>query len=189
MAKSRQRKCLNCGEFFDPNHRNQTRQHYCSKPECRRASKAASQGAWLAKPENSDYFRDPSHVVRVKAWRAAHPGYSRKRSKASLALQDRLPAQPIDLIEEITIRGEMPAAALQDPLPAQAVDPIEQTAICGEMPAAALQDVLIPLRPILAGLIAHLFELTLQDDIDQTTRRLAQLGHDIRNRSHHKNHH
>ena len=185
MAKSGQHKCLNCAEFFDPDHRNQTRQHYCSKPECRRASKAASQGAWLAKPQNSDYFRDPSHVARVKEWRAAHPSYSRKRSKASLALQDRLPVQPLDSIEETAIRGELPAAALQDPLPVQLVDLIEEKAIRGEMPAVALQDVLIPLSPILAGLIAHLFELTLQDDIDQTICRLVQLGTDILNRSHH----
>jgi len=61
---------------------------------------------------------------------------------------------------------------------------VEQTAIRGEMPASsALQDVLNPLSPILAGLIAHLFELTLQDDIAITTRRLIQLGHDIINRS------
>ena len=26
---------------------------------------------------NDDYFRDPVHVARVQAWRAAHPGYSR----------------------------------------------------------------------------------------------------------------
>lgn len=98
MAKTGQHKCLNCGEFFDPDHRNQAHQSYCSETECRRASKAASQAAWLAKPENKDYFRDPSHVERVKAWRAAHPGYKRKRPKASLVLQDRLPAQPVDFI-------------------------------------------------------------------------------------------
>ncbi len=163
MAKAGQHKCLNCGEFFDPDHRNQARQNYCSKAECRRASKAASQAAWLAKPENKDYFRDPSHVERVKAWRAAHPGYKRNRPKASLVLQDSLPAQPVDSIEETAIRDEMPAAVV-------------------------LQDVLTPLNPMLVGLIAHLFELRLQDDIDQTTRRLVQLGSDILNRSHHEDH-
>jgi hypothetical protein len=166
MAKFGQRKCLNCEEFFDPDHRNQARQHYCAKPECRLASKAASQAAWLVKPENTDYFRDPSHVARVQAWRSAHPGYSRKRTKTSLALQDPLSVQAIDFIEESPIRGEMPESP----------------------PASALQDVLNPLSPILAGLIAHLFSLTLQDDIDQTSRRLVQLGTDIINRSHHEDH-
>ena len=121
MAKSGQRKCLNCGDIFDPDFRNAGRQHYCSKPECRRASKAASQAAWLAKPQNSDYFSDPLHVQRVQAWRAAHPGHSRARRKVSPALQDALPAQAIDFIEETRHRGEIPEApempALQDALP------------------------------------------------------------------------
>jgi len=163
MAKSGQRKCLNCEEFFDPDHRNKTRQHYCTKPDCRHASKAASQAAWLAKPQNSDYFSDPSHVARVQAWRCAHPGYSRVRTKVSVALQDCLPLQAIDSIEETANRAEIPEPP----------------------PAPALQDVLHSLSPILTGLIAHLFEFTLQDDIDQASRRLVQLGTDIINRSHH----
>jgi hypothetical protein len=163
MAQCGQRKCLNCGEFFAPDHRNRDRQHYCSKPECGHASKAAAQAAWLAKPANSGYFRDPSHVSRVQAWRAAHPGYSRRRAKASVALQDPLPAQETDLIEETANRGEMPG------LP-------------------ALQDSFTPANPILTGLIAHLFSLTLQDDIDQATHRLIQLGLDINRRSHHEDH-
>ena len=165
MAKPGQRKCLNCEEFFDPDHRNKTRQHYCTKPECRHASKAAAQAVWLAKPQNSDYFRDPAHVARVQAWRCAHPGYSRVRAKISVALQDALPLQLIDSIEETANRAEIP-----------------------EMPApAALQDTLPPMEPILTGLIAHLFEFTLQEDIDQIIRRLVQLGTDIINRSHHAN--
>jgi hypothetical protein len=118
MAKCGQRRCLNCGEFFDPDCRNAGRQHYCSKPECRCASKAAAQAAWLAKPQNSDYFRDPSHVARVQAWRAAHPGYSRGRRKPSNALQEDLPVQAIDSIEETPNRSEIPKIpALQDSLP------------------------------------------------------------------------
>jgi hypothetical protein len=159
MAKSGQRKCMNCCEFFDPDRRNQTRQNYCSKPECRRASKAAAQAAWLAKPQNSNYFSDPVHVERVQAWRAAHPGYSRGRRKATPALQDALPAQTIDLIEEIDHRGEIP-----------------------EKPA--LQDAFPTLKPMLTGLIAHVFGFALQDDIDQAIAHLVQLGTDITYRSH-----
>ncbi|MCK9214871.1 MAG: hypothetical protein M0P52_10560 [Rhodoferax sp.] len=163
MAQSGQRKCLNCAEFFTPDHRNRTRQHYCTQPECRKASKTAAQAAWLAKPANQDYWRDPSHVARVQAWRAAHPGYSRKGPKAAVALQDPLPAQAIDSIEETVNRGAIP-----------------------ELPA--LQDAFTPASPILTGLIAHLFSVTLQDDIDQVTRRLIQLGNDINRRSHHEDH-
>ncbi len=162
MAKSGQRKCLKCGEFFDPDCRNAERQRYCSKPECRRASKAASQAAWLAKPQNVDYFCCPTQVVRVQAWRAAHPGYSRVRCKDSPALQDSLPMQVTDSIEETTDRGEMPEIASP----------------------AALQDALAPLEPMLTGLIAHVFGFALQDDIDQIKVRLVQLGTDITYRSH-----
>ena len=161
MAQSGQRKCLCCGDFFDRDHRNRKRQRYCSNANCRRASKAASQAAWLAQPQNIDYFRDPVHVARVQAWRTAHPGYSRGKRRRPPALQDALIAQAIDTIEEYPIHGEIAAA-------------------CS---LTALQDLLNAPSPVLAGLIAHLFEGTLQEDIATTTRRLVQLGHDVINRS------
>jgi hypothetical protein len=69
----------------------------------------------------------------------------------------------------------------------QVVDSVEETPIRTEIPAppdiSALQDLLNAPSPLLAGLIAHLFEATLQDDIASTTRRLIQLGHDVINRS------
>ena len=163
MAQSGQRKCLCCKLFFDPDHRNRERQRYCAQPECRRSSKSASRGAWLAKPDNRDYFRDPVHIARVQVWRAAHPGYSRGKRRRVSPLQDALSTQAHDLIEETVIRGERAGAV-------------------------ALQDILIApshsLSPVLVGLIAHLFEVTLQEDIAATTRRLVQLGHDVINRSH-----
>ncbi len=161
MAQSGQRKCLCCGLFFDFDHRNRKRQRYCSATACRRASKAASQASWLAQPQNREYFRDPVHVVRVQAWRAAHPGYGRGRHRTPRALQDSLIVQVSDSIEESADRGEIAAA-------------------CAE---PALQDSLNALPPALAGLIAHLFEVTLQEDMAATTRRLVQLGHDVINGS------
>ena len=161
MAQSGQRKCLCCGEFFDLDHRNRDRQKFCSAPACRRASKASSQAAWLTKPQNTAYFRDPVHVARVQAWRAAHPGYGRTQSARAAPLQDSLIAQVADLIEGSPNRGET-AVPVAD---------------------SALQDLLNAPSPVLAGLIAHLFEVTLQDDIAATTRRLIQLGHDVINRS------
>ena len=157
MAQSGQRKCLCCGLFFDSDHRNLTRQRYCSATACQHASKVASQAAWLARPQNREYFRDPVHVERVQAWRAAHPGYGRGRHRAPRALQDRLIAQVPDSTEESADRGEIAAA-----------------------PAApALQDSWSTLAPALAGLIAHLFEVTLQDDFDSTARRLVKRGQDL----------
>ena len=167
MAKPGQRKCLCCQHFFDLDHRNLKRQRYCCKPECRRASKAASQAVWLAKPQNQSYFRDPVHVARVQAWRAAHPGYSRGKRRGPPALQDLMITQVHDCIEESSNGGE--------------------TAGTGEAPA--LQDLLSASSPLLAGLIAHLFQVSLQDEMAATTRRLVQMGHDLINRSRHENRH
>ena len=140
MAQAGQRKCLCCGLFFAPDHRNRTRQRYCAALACRRASHAASQVAWLARPEHVAYFRGPEHVARVQAWRAAHPGYSRGRRRQARALQEALGAQTVESTAQSAVRAAAVAAVpLQDFWPAAA--------------------------PVLVGLIAHLFEVTLQDDI------------------------
>ena len=107
MAQCGQRKCLCCREFFDVDHRNRNRQRYCSDTACRRASKAASQAAWLTQPKNATYFSDPIHVARVQAWRATHPGYSRSKPGVLKPLQDPLVAQVVDLIEETSYRKKI----------------------------------------------------------------------------------
>ncbi|MEK7231517.1 MAG: hypothetical protein AAB115_05785, partial [Pseudomonadota bacterium] len=94
----------------------------------------------------------------------AHPGYSRGKARKPAALQDPLITQVPEDIEEYPIRGELAEAT----------------------GAAALQDLLNAPAPVLAGLIAHLFELTLQDDMAATARRLVQLGHDVIKRSRHE---
>ena len=63
MAKAGQRKCMSCGEFFIPDHRSGERQRYCCAADCRHASKAASQAAWLARPPNNDYFSCTEHSL------------------------------------------------------------------------------------------------------------------------------
>ena len=97
MTQRRQRKCLNCGELFRADPRNLRHQRYCSAHPCRKASKAskaASQARWLSKPQNRNYFRGPEHGERVRAWRAANPGYGRGRRRA---LQDHSLTQAVDL--------------------------------------------------------------------------------------------
>ena len=157
MAQGGQRKCLCCGDFFFPDHRCAGRQRYCAAAPCRRASKAASQAAWLALPQNVDYFKGCVHVERLRAWRAANPGRSAERARARPALKDPLIAQVSDVIEQMADRGVPPKSPAEP----------------------ALQDSLQPSTALLAGLIADLFELTLQDDFDSTTRRLVQRGHDL----------
>jgi hypothetical protein len=150
MGCGERRKCKCCHKLFRPDRRNRARQHYCSAPACRAASKAASQARWLAKPENQDYFRGPENVARVQAWRSRHPGYWRKGRPADPALQDALTAQPIDLTKET-----------------------------GEVARPPLQDVLSAQPAVLIGLIAHLTGTPLQDDIVRTAGRLLRLGQDI----------
>jgi len=150
MAKAGQRKCMSCGEFFNSDHRNRNRQLFCSAAGCRRASKAASQARWVNDPDNVGYFKDPTHVARARAWREAHPGRTRGTPRKSTALQDPLIAQALDFTEEN-----------------------------GKRTGSALQDLLNPSSPVLAGLIAHLFDVTLQDHLTATARLLVQLGQDF----------
>ncbi len=101
MSKQRRRKCRNCGELFRPDPRNLRHQRFCSKSSCRGASKAESQRRWLAKPDNRDYFRGPENVERVRAWRAAHPGYWRRLSpNTRSALQEHSLMQAADNNEQ-----------------------------------------------------------------------------------------
>ena len=74
-SPGRRRKCLHCKEHFLPNPRAAERHRYCLKAACRKARKRAAQRAWLAKPENRNYFRDAKNAQRVRDWQKAHPGY------------------------------------------------------------------------------------------------------------------
>ena len=151
MAGIKRKKCCNCKKLFIPDPRNIKRQKYCRKPDCRKASKAASQRRWLAKPENQDYFCGPDNVKRVQQWREANPGYWRgKRKNNKAALQDRLNPQPIE-------NNTDNAQFVND----------------------ALQDLLISQPPVLLGLIANFTGNALQDDIALTFKRLQKLGQDI----------
>lgn len=145
------RKCKHCQTFFAPDPRCAKRQRHCSKPECRQASKAASQHRWLQKPGNRDYFTGPTHVERVRQWRRAHPGYWRRQdARAPTALQD----------------DSAPQGSQKQQLEAG-------------LTTHALQDVFFLHPAVVVGLIAQLTGYSLQDDIAMTARRLQQLGRDI----------
>lgn len=159
MKPAKRRLCISCKEAFEADHRNARHQKYCADPACRKASKAASQRVWMAKPENRDYHSGPEAVARVRAWQDAHPEYrERQRAKRAAALQDRCDAQVLELKRELA----------KTPIPAEVSDP-------------ALQDFMHTQPLVFIGLIAHFFNLTLQDDISSTTRILQKLGEDIAN--------
>lgn len=150
MTRCRQRKCRHCGQLYDPDPRNGSRQRYCPQPACRLASKAASQARWRASPKGRHYFRGKANVLRVQAWRKAHPGYWRRPRKSPRALQDHCPVQAL-----------VPPANKPD------ADP------------RALQDVMLTQGLILIGLVAQLTGSPLQDNIAATTQRLILLGRQI----------
>ena len=144
-------KCLHCGEkhIFDP--RNRGRQHHCSKPECQRASKAASQRRWKGKPENKNYFSGVENCERVRQWREAHPGYWRKRKlRKEVALQETLKLESLN-DEEVTPPGVF----------------------------GTLQDVCQPQPALIVGLISIITGCTLQEDIAASARWVLNHGEDI----------
>ena len=151
-------KCLCCRELFRVDPRNARHQKYCCEPSCRKASKAASRRAWLAKPENQDYFRGLENVVRVQAWRTAHPQYWRRpagqRAQKPDALQDLCHAQPIEIAHD---SESLLSPTLKD----------------------TLQDLLSTQPAVLVGFIAQFTGSALQDDIVRSTRRRVELGQDI----------
>ena len=149
MKRIKKKKCPHCRRLFTPDHRNQNRQRYCSKPPCRKASKAASQKKWLRKPENNDYFRGPENVERVQEWRKKNPGYG-KRPKSQIALQDPLNAQGSENKDNND-----------------------------QIDANALQDFLLAQPPVIIGLISNFIGSPLQDDIAKTLLAMQQYGQDI----------
>jgi hypothetical protein len=87
-------KCLCCKQLFIPDPRSRGRQRFCSKRECRKASKRESQERWTKKPENKNYWRGPEQVARVQAWRKQQPEYWRRAAK-KIALQEKIPPPPL----------------------------------------------------------------------------------------------
>jgi hypothetical protein len=174
MGQERRRTCASCGESFLPDPRNAHRQRYCTQPACRAASKRASQAKWLAKEENRSYHRGPAAVARVRAWRQAHPGYSRRKTSlpsASFAAElspDRPPA------EAATTAPVSTSACNASPsLPVRSGTPLQ------DLLGSPLQEILSAQPYVLIGLIGHLWDCSLQEDIVSAGTRLLQLGRDI----------
>jgi hypothetical protein len=151
VKRRRKRKCLNCNEDYYADYRNLRHQRYCSKPDCRKASKRASQQRYLASEKGRDYFTGPENVTRVRQWREVHPGYWKRKAIVSHhTLQDDCSLQPDKNQSDM---GKLHNNALQD--------------VCFTQPA------------LLIGVIASLTGNALQDDIVTSLRRFIDLGNDI----------
>jgi hypothetical protein len=146
---------LHCKELFLPDYRSGQRQRYCLKPGCRKARKRELMRAWLAKPENRNYFRDAKNAERVRDWQKAHPGYWKNTTR----------------YRRRTLQGGCSERSSQQALAAQILvpPPVERT----------LQDLCTPQTPRFVGLISMVVGSTLPDDIAQSTRRLLSKGYDI----------
>ena len=153
MKRIKERKCRCCAELFSPDYRNARHQEYCARPECRKASKVASQQKWLA--NNPDFFKGYTHVFRMQEWRRANPGRSRTKKTAPV-LQEICSPIPSDNQEVTPHLSPIPTA----PPP----------------PVPVLQDFCLAQHPVFVGLIAYITGCVLQDDIVKATRRLELLG-------------
>lgn len=146
------RKCLCCRHVFCADRRNDYHQRYCSQPQCRKASKKASQRRWRRKPQNRDYDCGVHRVAQVRAWRKEHPGYWKSKSKP---ISD---AQPVD---------------------SQIVNPGQISRNGENSGLVALRDVCFEQSPAFVGLISMITGSTLRDDIAATTRQLLLKGENI----------
>lgn len=131
MTRVKKRKCKNCHTFFIPDPRNANRQRYCSREQCRKASKKASQRKWLNQPQNQDYFRCPENTRRVQQWREVHPKYWRRSASA---LQDPLIKEPADITKD---NVDFANDVLQDLL---SVQPLVLLGLIAHFTDTALQD-------------------------------------------------
>jgi hypothetical protein len=151
-SKYNRRKCRCCRIFFTPDRHNPNRQFYCSAPDCRRASKAASQRRWLQQPANRNYFRDAENVKRVKQWREANPGYW-KRAKPRSKQAQTTENQPLK--------------------------PRTTSCNASERNLSALQDFVLNDHPAFVGLLSMVTGSTLQEDIAAVGRNLLLQGRNI----------
>jgi hypothetical protein len=142
--KPKRRKCRCCSTFFFPDYRNWKHQYYCGKPECRVASKLASQRRWYRKPKNLSHFRNGEGTERVRIWRKAHPGYWRKKTPVSGSTQTTKPQ---------ILNPEQTSRNVPRPLP------------------RTLQDFCLAREPAFIGLLSMFTGSTLQDDIQSINSR------------------
>ena len=137
------------------------REHYCAKPECRKASKAAAQARWRQQPQNRAYFRGSENVERVRRWRARHPGYWRKK-----------PPPPPPVLQDFASRQAPPA----EPLTTAPTSRAKGQRSAESLRAEALQDLAGVQVPLLAGVVSLLLGDALQDRFAELTRQLVDRG-------------
>ncbi len=74
-SRTRQKRCIRCGELFVPDPRTKGHQRYCSRSECQTKRQRQNEKGWRMK--NPDCLDDQREQSRL--WHKAHPEYSRHR--------------------------------------------------------------------------------------------------------------
>lgn len=146
--------CRHCCQPFRPDLRNRARQDYCYKPACRQARKLRSYRLWRARYPN--HFKGDWNTDRVREWRKAHPGYSR-RSKSRVKSATPQASDPPPSAEHHDPQPTLPLPNGVPPLP----DSVRR-------------------HPLILGLIAHVFGAALQNSVEKVIGELIIKGMEIR---------
>lgn len=75
QPQKRQKRCLCCGELFQPDSRTKGKQRYCSKAACQTKRQRLNERAW--RENNPECLKE--QYERTRCWNKAHPDYSRQR--------------------------------------------------------------------------------------------------------------
>lgn len=80
--KIKKKKCDHCNNFFVPDKYNYHVQSYCSKSECRHASRIASRRNYRRKDTNRTPEKRKKESKRIKKWQKTHPDYKNRQKNA-----------------------------------------------------------------------------------------------------------
>ncbi len=112
--KIKKKKCQHCHCYFLPDKYNRHIQEFCTKDECRHASKIASRRKYRLKPENRTPEKRRKESARVKIWQNNHSDYKKAQKKAKIkfceyVLRDIAPAQKSVLRDIAQLKKEVSA--------------------------------------------------------------------------------
>ena len=102
--------CQFCGRFFRADRRVGTKQKSCSRSECRKKRKQATQQLWAR--NNPDYFKGRSEVVRE--WRAKNPDYQRLWRVRRREIQDAMPMKSRIISVDLAVMDKRLQTEIQD---------------------------------------------------------------------------
>lgn len=140
----------------------------------------SSQKKWLKRYPG--YFCGPEHVERVRAWRAANPGYSRRKRRKPEAPQSSDALQ--DLVRDQAPQPQSVASDEEGPSRnfSQKQEEAAATESCND---AALQDLVLMQDPLVVGLISVIAGDALQDSFVPFARQLVERGQRVLGQSGH----